>query len=213
MNTNYKDIDGYKWKDSSVEEAHDYILPKVQELIFEFKSKTDRNLKVFDLGCGNGAAAHQISQLGFDVIGVDPSQEGISIANQSFPHLTLQQGSAYDDLTSKFGTFDIVISLEVVEHVYAPRVYAKNLHGLVKKNGIAIISTPFHGYWKNLAIAAVGGFDKHFTALWDHGHIKFWSIKTLTQLLTEAGFSRISFYRVGRIPLLAKSMIAVCHKD
>jgi hypothetical protein len=54
--------------------------------------------------------------------------------------------------------------------------------------------------------------DGHFTALWDHGHIKFWSIETLTKLLNEAGFQDVRFHRVGRIPQLAKSMIAVARK-
>jgi len=54
--------------------------------------------------------------------------------------------------------------------------------------------------------------DKHFTALWDHGHIKFWSINTLTELLTEVGFVDIKFRRVGRIPSIAKSMIAIAKK-
>ena len=45
--------------------------------------------------------------------------------------------------------------------------------------------------------------------LWDHGHIKFWSMATLSELLREAGFQQIRFLRVGRVPVLAKSMIAV----
>ena len=61
-------------------------------------------------------------------------------------------------------------------------------------------------------MALTGKMDDHFTALWDHGHIKFWSEKTLTQLLKEAGFKTISFERVGRIRPLAKSMIAVAGK-
>jgi len=61
-------------------------------------------------------------------------------------------------------------------------------------------------------MALTGKMDSHFTALWDHGHIKFWSIKTLTTLLTEAGFIDIHFERVGRVPLLAKSMIAIVRK-
>ena len=52
----------------------------------------------------------------------------------------------------------------------------------------------------------------HFTALWEGSHIKFWSRKTLSRLLREAGFSSVDFHRVGRIPALAKSMIAVAHK-
>ena len=54
--------------------------------------------------------------------------------------------------------------------------------------------------------------DPHFTALWDHGHIKFWSMKTLRELLIEAGFVDIRFERVGRVPALAKSMIAIARK-
>ena len=54
--------------------------------------------------------------------------------------------------------------------------------------------------------------DKHFTALWDHGHIKFWSMATLGELLEEAGLVELHFERVGRIPALAKSMIAIAHK-
>lgn len=54
--------------------------------------------------------------------------------------------------------------------------------------------------------------DAHFTALWDHGHIKFWSIQTLGELLHEAGFVDIHFERVGRVPALAKSMIAAARK-
>ena len=74
------------------------------------------------------------------------------------------------------------------------------------------MSTPYHGYFKNLTLAITGKMDQHFTALWDHGHIKFWSMPTLTTLLQDAGFQNIRFNRVGRIPALAKSMIAVAQK-
>ena len=107
----------------------------------------------------------------------------------------------------------MVISLEVVEHVYFPRKFAKTVYDLLEPEGIAIISTPYHGYWKNVALALSGKMDAHFTALWDHGHIKFWSPKTLESLLREAGFKDILFKRVGRIPTLAKSMIALAGKE
>ncbi len=61
-------------------------------------------------------------------------------------------------------------------------------------------------------MALSGKLDAHFTALWDHGHIKFWSMRTLTILLEEAGFRDIRFKRVGRIPALAKSMVAIARK-
>ena len=90
--------------------------------------------------------------------------------------------------------------------------YAATLFALLEPGGTAIVSTPYHGYWKNLALALSGKMDAHFTALWDYGHIKFWSVATLTRLLAEAGFVDIRFQRVGRIPALAKSMIAIARR-
>ncbi len=165
--------------------------------------------RIFELGCGNGAIADQLTQRGYDVTGVDPSEEGIAQANRTYPGLKLYQGSAYDDLAGQFGRFPVVISLEVVEHVYFPRQFAATLFDLLEPGGGAIISTPYHGYLKNLALALTNKMDDHFTALWDYGHIKFWSMRTLRQLLVEAGFVNIRFMRVGRVSALAKSMIAI----
>lgn len=140
-------------------------------------------------------------------MGIDPSESGIALAGPQC-HL----GSAYDNLAATYGQFPVVVSLEVVEHCLEPRRFARSVFDLVEPGGIAIISTPFHGYWKNLALALANRMDSHFTALWDGGHIKFWSERTLGQLLREAGFSEVSFSRVGRISPLAKSMIALARK-
>ena len=126
--------------------------------------------------------------------------------------MKLYRGSAYDDLAAKYGRFPVVISLEVVEHVYAPRNFARTVFDLLEPGGVAIISTPYHGYWKNLVLAITGKMDAYFTALWDHGHIKFWFMKTLRELLEEPGLKVERFERVGRVPALAKSMIAVARK-
>jgi 2-polyprenyl-6-hydroxyphenyl methylase/3-demethylubiquinone-9 3-methyltransferase len=168
--------------------------------------------RLFEVGCGNGSIASELARRGWDITGVDPSSEGIAQSNRAHPQLKLFKGSAYDDLAGQYGRFPVVLSLEVVEHVYAPREYARAVFSLLEEGGTAIISTPYHGYWKNLSMALSGKMDGPFTALWDHGHIKFWSIKTLSALLSEAGFADIRFERVGRIPALAKSMIAIARK-
>ena len=62
-----------------------------------------------------------------------------------------------------------------------------------------------------MAIALLDGFDKHHTVLWDGGHIKFWSYKTVKILLNEFDIEIIKFKGVGRIPYLWKSMI-ICAK-
>ena len=105
-----------------------------------------------------------------------------------------------------------MLSLEVTEHVFFPRDFARDAFNLVEPGGTLILSTPYHGYMKNLALALSGKMDAHFTALWDYGHIKFWSEKTLRILLSEAGFREIRFLRSGRVAPLAKSMFAVAQR-
>ena len=199
---------GYRWADAAHNHSHAYLLPA----LFDISNRAGGARRCFDLGCGNGSVAAAMNQRGWQVVGVDPSDEGIARAKEAYPQLALHQAEAAPELAERFGRFPVVYSLEVVEHVYAPRVFAKTLAALTAPDGVAIVSTPYHGYWKNLAMALTGKLDAHFTALWDHGHIKFWSMQTLTELLREAGFNRVEFRRVGRIAPLAKSMIAIARR-
>lgn len=205
------DITGYRYDNAAPSHAHGYLLLAVHSILADISSAVPERC-LFELGCGNGSVADALSRNGWKVTGVDPSKRGIVEARRAYPDLDLHEGSAYDDLATRFGRFPVVLSLEVVEHVYAPRHFAATVHSLLEPGGTAIISTPYHGYWKNVALAVSGRMDAHFTALWDGGHIKFWSMATLQQLLEESGFEQVRFIRVGRIPAFAKSMIAVARK-
>lgn len=202
---------GYVWRDAEPEHSHSYLCPEVLRLL-ALRELPPAERRLFDLGCGNGALTSVVSDHGWQTTGVDVSEGGIEVARKARPDLQFEVGNVYDDLAGKFGQYPVVLSLEVVEHVYSPKRYAETLYSLVSTGGAAIVSTPYHGYWKNLAMAVTGRFDAHFTALWEHGHIKFWSMKTLSILLEEAGFRDITFSRVGRVPALAKSMLAVASK-
>lgn len=186
-----------------------YLWPPLIRFI---KSNIKPGARILDVGCGSGATSGMLAKLGYAVVGVDPSRSGIALAQAAFPDVVFAQRSAYDDLAGEFGEFDAVISLEVVEHCFSPRVYASNIRDALRPGGIAVISTPFHGYWKNLALALTNKFDFHWSPLWDGGHIKFWSERTISALLFEAGFTDISIERVGRIPPLAKSMLVSASK-
>lgn len=210
MNNGATDSAGYRYSGGELNVSHRYLLPAVVDILNEVAGKEDR--RIFELGCGNGSVANTLTELGFDVTGVDPSSQAVHYATTCYPSLKIFQDSAYEDLPARYGKYPTVLSLEVIEHVYFPRKFASVVYDLLVPGGTAVISTPYHGYLKNVLLSLSGKMDAHFTALWDHGHIKFWSMQTLQSLLDEAGFDEVSFIRVGRVPSLAKSMIAIAKK-
>ena len=202
------DEGGYPHDSAEPDQSHQFLFPIVTRILKRIAPPA----RILELGCGNGSTSDKLAQMGYQVIGVDPSRQGIAIARAQFPNCHFEIGSAYDDLAARFGTFDAVISLEVVEHVFYPRKYAMTLKSLLRTGSVGIVSTPYHGYLKNLTLALLGGWNSHLSPLWDYGHIKFWSRSSLARLFAEVNLSEVGFYRVGRIPPLARSMIMVVQR-
>jgi len=166
--------------------------------------------RVLDLGSGNGAFTAYLARNGFDVVGLDASASGVSLARKSHPGIRFDQFDLANeiipaDLSSQF---DAVVSCEVIEHLFQPRRLVEHALSALHNGGMLVITTPYHGYWKNLLLALVNGFDRHWHPLRDYGHIKFFSVNTIKSLLEEYGMQEIEIQRVGRIPPIACSMIA-----
>ncbi|MET0534862.1 MAG: methyltransferase domain-containing protein [Steroidobacter sp.] len=207
-------IPDYGWNSGDAERSHDYLQPVVLAAVRALAPLRATPARVFDAGCGNGALLRKLQLSGYDVAGCDASESGVTQARRLCGEtVRVERLSVYEDLSGTFGTsWDVVVSTEVIEHLYSPRDFVRQVHALLRPGGALILSTPYHGYLKNLALAVTGALDHHFTALWDGGHIKFWSYATLTQLLSELGFDRFEFHGAGRLPWLWKSMVVVAHK-
>jgi 2-polyprenyl-3-methyl-5-hydroxy-6-metoxy-1,4-benzoquinol methylase len=177
----------YTFPDSALSHAHQYLLPALMPML-------QRENKILDLGCGNGALSIELIKAGFDVFGIDASEEGIS---QKLPP-ELRNAS-----------FSTLISTEVIEHLYDPKGFIRFCKQILSntKNGELIISTPYHGYFKNLVLSLFNKWDDHLDPNWSGGHIKFWSRATLSQLLMNEGFEVIRFKGCGRFPYFWKSMV------
>ena len=174
-----------------------------------FSGEVRRGLRVLDAGCGNGSTCKEFLALGCAVVGVDLSQSGIDIARkfhrQGRFELTSVDGTLLDRMVEE--PFDLVVSTEVVEHLYDPRTYVRGCFAALRPGGRLVMTTPYHGYLKNLAISLLGKWDSHANPLWDGGHIKLWSKATLGQLLRETGFVNLRFQGAGRIPWLWKTLV------
>jgi 2-polyprenyl-3-methyl-5-hydroxy-6-metoxy-1,4-benzoquinol methylase len=197
----------YGWKSASGPESCGYIAPAILARIESLKCQ-----RVLDLGAGNGALCGAIHKLGVNVVGMDYDQQGVELARKGFPELSFYRMGVQDDpaeLLQAHGRFDLVVSTEVVEHLFSPHLLPQFAAQVLKPGGRLLLTTPYHGYLKNLALSLVDGWDKHHTPLWHGGHIKFWSHKTIEQLLNQNGFVLEHFSGVGRLPYLWKSMVVL----
>jgi len=167
---------------------------------------------ICELGCGNGYFANQLSGLGYEVTGIDASESGIKYACENYGKNAefIQAGIDHNLVQKVHGSqFDLVIAKEVIEHLYRPSDLMEGAKQLLKKDGYLCLTTPYHGYFKNLGIAILGRTDKHLNPLRECGHIKFFSVRTLSILFAQAGFSNMEFSFFGRVPLFWKSMICI----
>jgi 2-polyprenyl-3-methyl-5-hydroxy-6-metoxy-1,4-benzoquinol methylase len=201
--TAYKD---YGFSSAKWSCIHKYLLDPIVQIL---SRKKDR--KILDIGCGNGWMTNHLIGLGYDVYATDASPTGIEIARMTNPDRFFLQDLTENELPGPLRqmSFNTILSTEVIEHLYAPREYLDFCKKILVASGGGelILSTPYHGYLKNLVLSLSGQMDRHFTVLWDGGHIKFWSRKTLSGVLTERGFGEVQFTGCGRLPYMWKSMI------
>jgi len=200
----------YGWETTTGPNSCNYITPKILAILKSLSVQ-----RIVDIGSGNGALCGSLKKDGFDVVGIEIDKDGFNVSTKTYQNIhfyNLGVESNPNEVLLNEDGFDAAVSTEVIEHLYSPHnlpIFAK---ALLKENGYLIVSTPYHGYFKNLAISLLNKWDSHHLALWHGGHIKFWSKKSLSTLLKENGFETIAFYGVGRLPYLWKSMILVAVK-
>ncbi len=197
----YKD---YGFQDNDAAHTFEYLTTPLLALL-----NKSTNRCILDLGCGNGYLVNMLIDKGYNAFGTDASAKGIAIARQKNPDKFFLQDLSTGKLPEELQKqpFDTVISTEVIEHLYDPQGFILFCKQVLNSGGEVIISTPYHGYLKNIMLSLLNKWDMHFSPMWYGGHIKFWSRKTLSKVLTDAGFTVIAFKGCGRIPYLWKSMI------
>lgn len=209
-------VKGFLWKHARTE-AHGHLLKTLRKAMEDLGIPA--SARILDAGCGGGFLMNELWMAGFkDIRGFDLSESGIKLARESFPALSgrFEVHDAFcGNLPESFAQsgYDLVLSVEVLEHLYDPMQYLENVRRWLKNGGTLILSAPYHGYLKNLALALAGGFDRHFDPLNHGGHIKFWSKDTIYKLMETTGIRPLKFYGSGRLPLLWKSMVVAGRND
>ena len=165
--------------------------------------------RVLDAGCGSGEFAEFVAELGFDVTGIDIAESAIQKAKARCPNSRFHIGSVEGNLPFDDGEFDVVWSTEVLEHLFDVHACLSEFNRVLGEKGILIITTPYHGVAKNIAIVMMA-FERHFNPYLSH--IRFFSKRSLKLCLSRAGFAPLSWRGIGRIWPLYKSFFVVAKK-
>ena len=183
---------------------HRYLIKSVENIL---KDLNVSNIELLDIGCGDGVLTSKISRFFRHTTGIDLSGTGIELALKiKNEKLTFQNMSIEDMIDSK-KKFKFITSFEVIEHQYLPDDFLNKINQILDDDGILLLSTPYNGYIKNLMISLLGKNDWHYNPLWRHGHIKFFSVNTLKNLLEKCNFKIIKNKFSGRFYPISCSMI------
>ncbi len=151
--------------------------------------------RVLDAACGSGYGSHYLAEHGAaTVVGVDQDETLLGNARRKFSHPAV--AFVHDDCCELRnpqirGPFDVVISLETLEHLSCPETFLTRCHSLMAPRGLLIVSTP------NALKESGGRSNNEF-------HLREYSAIELARLLCETGFEPSQFYgqfdtAVGRI--------------
>ena len=118
-----------------------------ESIIKKFKTRGKntslKNIKILDIGCGGGLLCEPLAKLGAEVVGIDASEKNIKIAKIHAKRNNLKI-KYYCSSPEKFISnkkFDIILNMEIVEHVKDVNLFLKESSRFLKKNGIMFIAT------------------------------------------------------------------------
>lgn len=151
-------------------------------------------LRILDIGCGGGLLSEPMARLGAEVVGADAAEGNIPVAQvhaaQSGLEIDYRHTTA-EDLVAKGEQFDVVLNMEVVEHVADPLAYLTACQQLLKPGGLHICST-INRNPKSYAMAILGA---EYVMRWlpkgTHDWSKFLTPDELYDLMRNAGLEPV----------------------
>lgn len=192
--------------EDSIIEYFDVIEPRVY-IAANFIGK---GKKVLDVGCYDGTYSHIFLKQKNEVHGLDIHPETVKLAIQN--GILSKVGNAEEKLPFLDSEFDAIYAGEIIEHLYETDLFVSELHRILKKNGILVISTPnvvslprrfFHLFGKAPFFEASNSYANNAKAV---GHIRFFDKKLLKSFVESKGFKMTEFTSdYVNLPLKIKS--------
>ncbi len=173
----------------------EYIIEKIKShyKIKQFNGDFLKELNILDIGCGGGLISEPLARLGAKVTGIDASEKNINVAKLHSKKSKLQinyQNTSPENLNN-FEKFDVVLNLEIVEHVDNVNLYIKSCHKLLKKNGIMFTATLNRSFSSYLKAIIGAEYLLRWLPIGTHDWNKFIKPEELEKLLSQEKFSTL----------------------
>lgn len=148
-------------------------------------------LRLIDIGCGGGLVAEPMTRLGFAVTGIDAGAESVAVAaaHAHGVELAIDYRETTAEALSGEPPFDVVLALEIIEHVTDPRAFIADCARLLAPDGLMILAT----LNRTLRSLALGKIAAEYVLRWipagAHDWSKFLTPRELGQMLSAAGLA------------------------
>ena len=186
----------------------EYITEKIKQ---EFNLINQNNnflkdLKILDIGCGGGLISEPLARLGGEVTGIDDSEKNIKVAklHSKKNNLNINYLNKSPEQLNNSEKFDIVLNLEVVEHVENVDLYIKSCSNLLKKNGIMFTATLNRTIVSYIKAIVGAEYILRWLPIGTHDWNKFIKPEELEKKLSSANFSTIDVKGLEFNPLFSK---------
>jgi len=166
--------------------------------------------RVLDAGCGDGAFLAFLRRRGFQVSGLELAQGAVTRAKRRCPDADVRIGSLEERLPFDDEDYDAVWCTDVLEHIFDVHGALAELNRVLKPDGLLMLTTPYHGMFKNLLIALLA-FEGHYNP--DLSHVRFFTQQSLNRCLRRAGFSPVGWHGLGGVWPIWKSIFVVARKS
>ena len=186
----------------------EYITEKIK-LHFKLKkvkSNYLEGLNVLDIGCGGGLISEPIARLGANVTGIDASEKNINIAklHSKKNGLKINYINASPENLEYIEKFDIILNLEIVEHVNNVNLYIKSCYKLLKKNGIMFTATLNRSFMSYIKAIIGAEYILRWLPIGTHDWNKFIKPEELEKFLADEKFSTLDVKGLKFNPLSKK---------
>ncbi len=150
-----------------------------------------KKVKILDIGCGGGLLSEPMCRLGAEVIGIDASDKNISVAklHAKKNNLNIKYLCSSPENLNSADKFDVILNMEIIEHVENVDVFIKSCSKLLKKNGLMFVAT-LNKTLKSYLFAIVGAeYILRWLPIGTHDWEKFVKPHDLINLLKKYDFS------------------------